>query len=192
MTSSPWGYGDPSRSLAARPACWGTSKYDNEDRECRACGFQNTCRDQNIKLRPAAPTVAPSYWTSQPQQSNQYTTSALATRTPAYLAQMNQQQTIQPTAPSVQYQQVRPTTQQQQTTPTQPQGAFVDRYGQINDPMFAAVKAIPPVVRQQQPGETFSERMAKNVMLATGEAVLSELLLSLRQFIWAPRRDDDR
>lgn len=186
--ASPWSYGDPSRQVA-RPPCWGTNKYDNEDRECKGCGFQNTCKDQVLKDRQTTPWQSRPYWAPQPTyQQPSSTSTALASRVPAYLQPQVAQQPVQ-------VQQVRP--QQatitvpvlnSQTVQQQPAvgSIFLERYGQVNDPMFAAIKSIPPVPRAQQQGETFAERMFKNVMLATGEAVLGELFLGLRQFLWAP------
>lgn len=180
-------YGDPTRSvnlLGPKPPCWGTSKYDNEDRECRACGFQNTCRDQVIKLKPVTPAPVPvaSFF-------NQYQTpTPYAAPQPApQPAQQFVRVTPTPVQPAqVQMKPVVPATGQVQ--PAQ----FNDRYGQFQDPMFNSIKATPSVLRPQFPNESFPTRVAKNMALAGLESAIGELLLGVRQFIWAPKPDDDQ
>lgn len=181
-------YGDPARSvnlLGPKPPCWGTSKYDNEDRECRACGFQNTCRDQVMKSKPVTPAPAPVASFFQQFQ----------TPSPYAVPQPAPQPTVQPVQ---QFVRVTPTpTQPAQMKPVVPTtGAqpaqFNDRYGQFQDPMFNSIKATPSVLRPQFPNESFPTRVAKNMALAGLESAIGELLLGVRQFIWAPKPDDDQ
>jgi hypothetical protein len=167
-------YGDPSNAtdkvLGPRPPCWGTSRYDNEDRECRQCGFQHTCREQISKsLKPAATVPTTSYYSQfQPQQS--YATPQQIVRAP--------------TAPQVV--QVKP-----QPVPTQQISSGIqDRYGQFQDPMFVTVKGTPSIMRPQLPGESFHQRVMKNMVLASAESALGELMLGVRQLIWAPKSED--
>ena len=181
-------YGDPAgttKLLGPKPPCWGTSKYDNEDRECRNCGFQNTCRDQVMKsipvATPAPVPVASSYY-SQFQPQVQYAA-------PAPVA-------IQPVAPAAppqtQVVQVRPAPVQE-AKPLAPAVPMVkDRYGQFQDPMFVTIKSTPSVMRPQLPKESFAERVAKNMLLASTESALGELLLGVRQFLWAPRDEEEK
>lgn len=178
-------YGDPTRSvnlLGPKPPCWGTSKYDNEDRECRACGFQNTCRDQVMKNRPVAsiPQPAPvASFFNQYQSPSSYATPVQTTPQAFKITT--------PTTPAPAPIQFKPVTPNQ---PQQPQPVFTDRYGQIQDPMFTTIKSTPSVLRPQFPTETFPTRVAKNMFLAGVESALGELLLGVRQFVWAPRKDD--
>lgn len=178
-------YGEPSapsRQLSPRPPCWGTSKFDNEDRECRACGFQQTCRDQVIKTKPVAAPVAAiptSNYFNQFQAPQQY----------AVPQAIVQQPVKAPTAP-VQVVQVRPTQAAPAPQPTAP--VLRDRYGQFQDPMFVTIKSTPSVMRPQLQGEHFAERVAKNMMLASAESAIGELLLGVRQFLWAPREDEEK
>jgi len=178
-------YGDPSKSvnlLGPKPPCWGTSKYDNEDRECRACGFQNTCRDQVLKSRPSVVTPAP---TGVGSFFHQYQAPAAYTVPQPMAVQsapVPQQQFVKitPAAPQA----AKPVVQVPQV------GQFSDRFGQFQDPMFTTIKATPSIMRPQFPSETFATRVAKNMALAGLESAIGELFLGVRQFVWAPRRDD--
>ena len=178
-------YGEPSapaRLLSPKPPCWGTSKYDNEDRECRGCGFQQTCRDQVMKSKPvAAPAPIPtSNYFNQFQAPQQYAT-----------PQAIVQQTIRaPTAPTTNVVQVRPA--QAPAAPQQMGPIVRDRYGQFQDPMFTSIKSTPSVMRPQLHGEAFPQRIAKNMLLASAESAIGELLLGVRQFLWAPRDDEEK
>lgn len=179
--SGAYRYGDPSSSpvlLGPKPPCWGSSKYDNEDRECRACGFQNTCRDYVLKSKPAqttAPVPVASYFNQfQPQQP--YAASQAITQ-PAKV--------IVPVAPTPQIINIKPTTQ------SQPTPDIKDRYGQFQDPMFMSIKTTPSVMRPQLTGETFAHRIVKNMVLASVESALGEFLLGVRQLLWAPIREDE-
>lgn len=169
-------YGDPANRTAVmgpKPPCWGTSKFDNEDRECRTCGFQNTCREQTIRAKSAvAPTT--SYF-SQFQPPTSYA-----------VPQTIVQNIPVPPAP----QQMRvPVAPSPQVVPQQP--GLKDRYGQFTDPLFATIKSTPSVVRPQFPGETYPERIAKNMMLSSIEGALGELILGVRQFLWTPSHDEE-
>ncbi len=177
-------YGEPnapSRSLSPRPPCWGTSKYDNEDRECRACGFQQTCRDQVMKSKPvaAAPIPVSSYF-NQFVPAQQYATPQSIVQQPLKA----------PTAPTTQIVQVKPA--QPAPVPQQVMPGIKDRYGQFQDPMFTTIKSTPSVMRPQLPGEAFPQRVAKNMLLASAESAIGELLLGVRQFLWAPRDDEEK
>lgn len=177
-------YGEPgsgtTQLLGPKPPCWGSSKYDNEDRECRACGFQNSCRDHVIKSKSVAtPAPAPvaSYFSQFQPQPPQYAVPV--------------QQTIVPHVPVQQVVQVRPATvQPAPVKSTQPQ-PVQDRYGQYTDPMFLTIKSTPSIMRPQLPTESFAQRVAKNMVLASAESALGELMLGVRQLLWAPNRDDE-
>lgn len=173
MSGGAYKYGDPTsttRLLGPRPPCWGTSKYDNDDRECKGCSFHHTCREQVLKTRPATAPAAPVSYFNQfaPQQTY---------AAPAPIApQVVQVRPAAVAAPVVQQQQMPPQVQ--------------DRYGQFQDPMFMTVKSTAGVMRPQLPGENFGQRIAKNMLLASVESALGEVLLGVRQFIWAPGEKD--
>lgn len=185
-------YGDPSTGtsqlLGPRPPCWGTSKYDNEDRECRGCGFQNTCRDYIMKSKPSVTTPAPapvaSYF-SQFTPQTQYATPQVVV--PAPVAPVAPQVIPVKPAPAQ-----APTPVQARPAP-QPVGPVIeDRYGQFQDPMFHALKSTPTVLRPQLPSENFAQRVAKNMLLASVESALGEMVLGVRQFLWTPKNDKDK
>lgn len=182
MNTRTFTYGDPATKTSAspKPPCWGTSKFDNEDRECRACGYQHTCREQTIKAKAAqAPTPATSYF-SQFQPAVPYAAPQTIVQAP--------QTTPIPVAPRVV---PIPTQQVPQAAPPISPG-IQDRYGQFQDPMFATLKSSPSVMRPQLPGEQFHQRVMKNMALAGVEAALGEVLLGVRQFLWTPNDEDKK
>lgn len=196
MSGRPFLYGDPatnSSALGPRPPCWGTSKYDNEDRECRNCGFQNTCREQTIKAKTAmVPTAAvpvavptPSNYFSQFQPATAYAA-------PRPLPAVQARPIVPPAPPAIPVQQVvpiQPIAQQHQQQMSQ---IVQDRYGQFQDPMFVTIKATPGIMRPQLPGESFPERVMKNMALASLESAIGEVLLGVRQFLWVSPREEDK
>lgn len=179
-------YGDPSTGtsqlLGPKPPCWGTSKYDNEDRECRGCGFQNTCRDQVMKSKPAVATPAPapvaSYF-SQFQPQSQYATPQVVQAPVAPQVIPVRPAQAAPVAPKV-------------VTPQAVPPVIEDRYGQFQDPMFQALKSTPSIMRPQLQNENFAERVAKNMLLASVESALGEMILGVRQFLWTPKNDKEK
>lgn len=166
-------YGDPanrSAVLGPKPPCWGTSKFDNEDRECRVCGFQNTCREQTVRAKTAVSPTTSYFSQFQPP-------------TPYAVPQPVVHAIPVPPAPQMRVP-VAPSPVPQQT-------GLTDRYGQFNDPLFGTMKSTPSVVRPQFPGETYPQRIAKNMMLSSIEGALGELLLGVRQFLWTPSHDGE-
>lgn len=199
MSFSP--YGDPnSGKVATRPACWG-SKYDSESRECRGCGWQNSCREHIIQLNLSRPTQQPAVQVTPgaPAQAlAQYPSFAPAPYTapvpvvqqaPAWPPPPPQQQAPQvqqfrpppPPAPAPVQQQA-----QYQHAPFIPPPA-VGGYGSIGDQMFNVIGAIPAPVRPQYQGESFGARVVKNSLLSGVEAMVGQVLLGIRQFRWYPQ-----
>lgn len=191
-------YGDPVGVAAAeRPKCWGQS-YNSEDRECRGCSWQASCRDQVIRTQvnrqPAAPQQVQTpmnYY--QPQQF------AVPQHVPA---------TFQPPRPPVQvappqpyqvtpYRPPQPQIQTQMQVPMMPlpapqvsqqpvQMSVIDYYGRFQDPLHYSLMTAPPPYRPQMTGESFFERVAKNVALAMLEVVAMQGLLAVRQMVLPP------
>jgi hypothetical protein len=168
------------------PHCWGI-QYNSEDRTCRNCDYQGTCRTEVIRkdlaARPvgAAPVPPPSYTTppapvrtipvnyaAPPPTPYQYYTQPQPPQTPGavrYAPQATQQQAPRPLqAPPPQY-----------------------GYGSTYDPMFYALAQVPEPFRPQVLGETFVQRVAKNMVLAGFEALLKEMVLGVRQLQWWPK-----
>jgi hypothetical protein len=166
------GYGYPAAAPVPfsqpRPPCWGKS-YDENNRECKGCPVQVSCKDEIIKLnvqrRPYYGTqpTAPAY-------------PAAAAPVPGYFPQPPQPRPYQPP--------------QQIPIPVANQGGGglpLYGYGWIRDPMFHTIHQAP-VERNQFPGESFGERAIKNVALSLIEALFGSLLLAVRQWSWAPKQ----
>lgn len=164
----------PATALSDRPRCWGKS-LDETSRECRGCGFQASCRDEMIRQnvnRPLAVPPVPQYYgtPSHPYTVPQPVPVTLRPMAVTPQALESAARTVVP-AP-------RPVAAQPQT---QQYG-----YGWLNDPMFMTVHSAPPPMRPQLPGESFFERVMKNVGLSLLEQVFKEGFLAVRQMILPP------
>ncbi len=203
-----------------RPSCWGRREiYDANDRECRGCGFQASCRDQVIKSVSALqPTIPPTqsqpvtnsyYQNFLPPQIQQQPALAPVPFNPVVPTfnpvvpvvkfnppQMQQMQPAQPqmfAQPPQMFSQVRPVPVAQQPPPVpqipQPmvgQQRPVDWYGRTSDPLHFALFQ-PPPFRPQMEGESFMERVGKNLALDLGTMALFHLGLALRQMVLPPQ-----
>jgi hypothetical protein len=67
-----------------------------------------------------------------------------------------------------------------------PQTSIPYGYGWVQDPMHRYIHTTPPVFRAQMPGESFGERMVKNIGLSMLESLFSTMFLSVRQMVWGP------
>jgi hypothetical protein len=199
-----------------RPGCWGRNDiYDLQSRDCRGCGFQTSCRDQIIKqtmnTQPSpvpqvnSPTHIPSYYSTflqptpfaQPQQVPQQ----FAPQAPPMFQQPQppQQQVsvfkFQPppvpmqAAPAFQAPRPPSVPVMQPPQPQQLQQQVLmgqqDFYGRVQDPLFYALMA-PPPFRPQMEGETFMERVGKNLLLDLTSMACFHLGLALRQMFMPP------
>ena len=170
-------YGSP--PAPQRPQCWGDERYHNPStRECRGCYYQTSCKDQILRSRgyqpaPAVspPSVAPYGYVPTP---------------PGYPA---------PPAPS-QVVPVNVAPPQAQAVVRQPppqQGIYPapERYGYgwLTDPMYYQMAASPPPMIPQLEGETFFERLLKNMVIDGMRSLTFQLHLAARQWVWpvAPR-----
>lgn len=181
-----------------RPGCWG-SKYDNDARECRECEWQQSCRSEIVRLsvsrQGSTPTRAPPQPTTYANQMQpvQYAQPTFMTPPPPPQAQaatpvyrFNVAQPQQPQAP-------QQPQQQHAYRPPSPAGgpattpAYVGWYGAVQDPAFGTIHAVPPPFRPQFSGESFGERVVKNMFLAATESILKEAVLGIRQVFLAPR-----
>lgn len=184
-----------------RPGCWGDSRvYDSENRECRGCGFQNSCREQVVKItmnrqQPVQQVTTPSY-------SHQFPTSPYAQPVqlpiPVPIQMMSQPAPIPvpvqrfqpqppmpiPMPPPAQYQ--RPV-QQQPSQHFAPQSFSYDWYGRHQDPLYFTITTSPPPFRPQMEGETFVERVLKNLILDMGSIAAFHIGLALRQMFLPPK-----
>lgn len=190
----------------AAPVCWGT-KYQDGDRECGQCRFDDTCRVKMLEVLtqptssyhpppsppppppnssgyPFLPVYQPSKPTGIVPTPPKPPTAPISTTSPApirYTTPSVPQPTYQP---PVQYQ-----TQQYQT----PQQYHNVGYS-IQDPP----NPISPIHRPgapgpayhftQYPGETILARLTKNMVLRGLEAIFSELMYFFRHWTWPPKK----
>lgn len=189
---------------AERPKCWGHS-YNSEDRECKGCPWQASCRDQVIRAAasqqhpPPQPVQSPMNYNFQPMpfQPPQYGAPA------PYQAPAPAPVAFQPPRPlqAPQYNVVayKPPTPVPLTVPTpvvppqqfpqqypQQQAQMVDVYGRFQDPLHYASSMAHPPYRPQMPGESFIERVLKNTALSLLESLTMQLHLALRQMVLPP------
>lgn len=167
-----YGAPNPPRLVSQEPPrCWGKS-YDENDRECKGCGFQASCREEVFRKNAEPRPVTASYWAAQ------------APRPYAAPIQV-QPMAVQPYVPPFpQMATMRPVAQPVQASPG-PMPAH--RYGWLQDPMYQVVHSAPPPMRPQMQGEGFMERMVKNVALSMLEKGVAECLLAIRQMVFAPK-----
>lgn len=174
-----------------RPSCWGrTDIYDSEDRECRNCGFQSSCRAQVIKLTPTQQTPpvntpAPYYHSYAPYTSPQPAPAPVAApivkyHPPAPAPIVPAPAPVAPTYTAPVVKAVPAPMQQPQAVPVQQ-----DWYGRMQDPLFFTVLS-PPPFRPQMQGESFGERVLKNLALDLTAMAAGHLMLALRQMLLPP------
>lgn len=182
-----------------RPGCWSrVDVYDSENRECRGCGFQESCRAQVIKTintqqQAAVPQVSnvPSvpYYAQFPQQTQYAAPQQVPVLQPPAMQPRPFMPPSQYAAPSYAAPtRVSPPPQQVQAPPQQQQmqSAPADWYGRMQDPLFFQILS-PPPFRAQMQGETFLERVGKNMALDVGTMAFFHLGLALRQMFLPPQ-----
>ena len=154
-----------------RPSCWGHANIFNADnRECSRCSFQNSCRDEIVKIGQ-----------NQSQSRPFFTNPPVINRTthqpqPAFYNRPTGQTTVQNqiyNPPQVQH------TQNQQVIEPY-------TYGWIPDPLQHGIPSVP--VRVQLPGETFGQRVVKNAGLAMAESFIFSMFLAVRQAVLPPKK----
>jgi hypothetical protein len=195
----------------AQPPCYTDERYyDPTSRDCRSCSWQNSCRDSieakrrsnnlsqvgqgpavnNFRPQPVpSPFIVtppqnvqnqpqPNMWANPYQQQPQPQQPGGVFRWPN-LGQYGAPQYANPA------QVPRPNAQVFQTTQTQ--YTFKDeQYGRVQDPLYHTISATPVPMRPQFAGETFTERLTKNVALHLMEVFLTQLLLGVRQMFMPP------
>jgi hypothetical protein len=172
------------------PSCYGLS-YDNDSRECRGCGFQNTCRELVIKAKNnmTSPTTTEYYRQFGVGGGSGYGGVSIAPlRAPvAPMPQPSTHTTLLPlTRPQVFQPQTSQYYQQQNIPPGYPPPVRYGDYGWMQDPLHYAMAGAPTPMRPQMPGESFAERTMKNAGLAMAEALLMQGVLAVRQLVLAP------
>ena len=183
-------FGTPSTAIQ-RPPCWGRS-FEEGNRECRSCSVQGSCKDeivrQNVNRPMYQPTAQPYYQPTQYQQPVPYQQPA-PVPVPQYQPPMAIS-SLRRAVTSIPVQSYPATTPQQvpqvPQVPQQPQTQVPYGYGWIQDPMHYYVHTTPPPLRPQMNGESFSQRMVKNIGLAMLESMFASLFLAVRQMVWEP------
>jgi hypothetical protein len=190
-------YGNPATgAVDNRPRCWGQS-FNSEDPECRRCAFQASCRDQVIRMNvnrqvqvPQAPApVSPTQQYFQNFQQPVYNPQPYLPSAPvAQQATVPVVQAPQPPPQPVRVQAPIPPRPMTPVAPQQPAPIFGanDWYGRVQDPMMYHIGAAPPPYRPQMEGESFFERVSKNVGLAMMEGFFGQLFLAVRQMVLPP------
>lgn len=190
-----WQYGSPGTPLAMeRPRCWGMeSAYDVSSRECRGCSSQNSCRDQVVRAQNArrvavpppvqAPTAAYFSQFGQVPPAQAFHPAQVPLAPPPMIQPPQQAPIAQYQPPPQQIRQAQPP-QQQAVQVYQAPGQF--QYGWLHDPLYYSAVASPPPMRPQLPGESFPERMVKNIGLAMLESFFLQSFLAVRQLVLPP------
>jgi hypothetical protein len=178
-------YGNPSpesrlKIQEERPRCWGKS-YEEGDRTCRGCGFQNSCKEEIFRQSSMPRPIAPPYTAPAPTRPYAFPQPVTSSIQP-YSPQVPTYAPIARTAPVAQPAPVVP------VAAPAPQQQPVHRYGWLHDPLYQMIHSAPPPMRTQMEGETFAGRVMKNTALAMLEKGVAELFLAIRQVIFAPRK----
>lgn len=171
-------YGSPENGLA-RPRCWGNEREFNPNlRECRGCGVQGSCRDEILRSRNHQSQQGYPYQQPAPQQTAWY---------PGY--QVPPPGSAPGQLPVVQGPPQPPRTVAIQPQPQQP-SLFPQpqqyQYGWLHDPLYQQMFAVPPPMIPQLPGESFLERLGKNMVRDAGVAMAANLYWALRQMVLPP------
>lgn len=197
------------RPQQGHPPCYTDEiYYDPTSRDCRSCTWQNSCKEsidakrRNNGLtqiggqhRPAITSipqqVASPFIHNQPVPNAPHWPGNLVPNAPppGVFRWPNIAQPAQPMAayPNQYQQQPAQRPQVQNAAPTQ--YAFQDEhFGRVQDPLYYTISATPVPMRPQFAGETFTERLTKNVALHLMEVFLTQLLLGVRQMFMPPSK----
>lgn len=170
-------YGMPPTPYVEHPRCWGRS-FDDLSGECRRCGYQNSCKDEIIRLNVGRQMSSPIV--PQPAYGGPYPTAPYAAPQPAQPVMFqHQMMRSQATAPPVFHESAQRAIVPMQMVQQPP-------YGWLHDPLYYTMAATPPPVRNQLQGESFVGRVAKNTALAMIESLFGQCFLAIRQLILPP------
>ena len=174
------------------PGCWG-QQYTDGDRECVQCPWKASCSQTCLQRSMAAPNrqYLPMYPPTPPQapipplpQRPFVPQMSPTPSAPAPVYYRPPQPTAPAPAPVVQYQQPY----QQQYQQLQIPASIPDPYNpNPMVPMMRPGAPGPAYYFCQYPGESITTRLAKNMTLRAGEAVLGEAMSFCRHWTWPPR-----
>jgi hypothetical protein len=149
-----------------RPNCWSDARYFNPNtRECRGCSFVTSCRDEITRIQNRSVSNYP-YQTPAPTQQ--------PSPMPAQQIGLPNRQ-----VPAVQ----SPVNQPVISAYPAPQRY---QYGWLSDPLYYTMQASPPPMRPQLEGESFMERMFKNMALDASASAVANVYWAIRQAVLAP------
>lgn len=176
-------------AATSRPPCFGNPQVrNNASPSCQRCPSSADCVST---IQQSGRPVAAPYYGPTPTQS--YTQPQLSTY-------IQPKPFIPPPPPGYQHSPPLGYSQQPQVQgyhPPQPQPQFAapafqqntggDQYGWFQDPLHQWIAGSPPPVRPQMQGESFAERIGKNIILAIIESLLTQCLLAFRQVRLPPK-----
>jgi hypothetical protein len=191
-----WQYSSPpGGTLVERPRCWGMeAAFDITSRECRGCAATNSCRDQIQRTQNARRfAVAPPAGVNQTAQFFQQFApqpTVIPVHAQAFAPTATAQAPVPAPLPVVHQMPFQQQAIQQARPPQAPVQAFPSPsqygYGWLHDPLYYTAVASPPPMRPQLDGESFFERMMKNVGLAMLESFFLQSFLAVRQLVIPP------
>jgi len=187
-----YGYGSPYDTAAGltRPRCFSDDRVyfvgAANERACRSCSFQMSCRDEILRMKNQASARVPvSSYTNQgygpvpiPQQNSQFTQMQMPQQAPQPLRQP---------APAQQVTQYPQSVPQAMIGPYPAPESY--QYGWLVDPLYYTMAASPPPPVPTLEGERSHTRFGKNIGRSFLLALTQECYLAARQFVWAPRRN---
>ncbi len=177
----------PNTRPPGAPGCWGKQYADN-DRECDQCSFRSSCSQAVLQNNIAAPTrtFLPTYSGPAPSPPTRPIIPQSIFRTPTVPQTPSYRPALPappPPAPVIQYQPQSPQQYQPQLQASIPDPLNPNPYV----PMMRPGAPGPAYYFCQYPGESFSTRLAKNMVLRASEAMLGEGMNFFRHWTWPPK-----
>jgi hypothetical protein len=177
----------PNTRPPGAPGCWG-AQYSDGDLECDQCSFRSSCAQHVLSRSIAAPARSylptypgpPSPVPNRPIIPQPVFKPPVAVQHPIPIANFRPAPAAPPPAPVIQYQQY------QQPAPT---ASIPDPFNpNPMVPMMRPGAPGPAYYFCQYPGESIGTRLAKNMVLRAGEAMLGEGMNFARHWTWPPKK----
>lgn len=168
---------------AAAPVCWG-EKYQDGDKECGMCKYNDTCRPAMISKISTPQTSLPVI-----RNYNQPPIITLAPTKPAIIP-LPDKPYYAPAAIKPVLQPVIQSQPQQQTNYYQQSSGFSLQNPTNPNPLNSMHRPgapTPAYYFTQYPGESVIWRILKNIFLRAAEAVFAELMQFFRHWTWPVR-----
>lgn len=176
---------------AGSPGCW-SNKYQDGDRECEQCRFNDTCRPAMLQKVVSPPHSLPvvasrNYTPPYPPPAPVFMTPPAQT-----MVQLPAKPYIPPPPAPVMVKQPQITATQvtQQANQHYQQSTGYSLHNQQNPnpfvPLHRPGAPAPAYYITQYPGESVGSRIAKNAVLRAMEAIMYELMQFFRHWTWPP------